>query len=50
MIYQTSAESTGLKGTGTGQNVFVTNSNEGGSQPHPNIQPVIGCYYIIYIP
>lgn len=49
-IYQTSLESTGLKGTGTGQNVFVTNSNEGGNQPHPNIQPSIGCYYIIYIP
>ncbi len=50
MIYQTSAESTGLKGTGAGQNVFVTNSNEGGNQPHPNIQPSIGCYYIMYIP
>ena len=41
---------TGLKGTGVGQNVFVTNANAGGNQPHSNIQPSIGCYYIMYIP
>jgi hypothetical protein len=41
---------TGLKGTGSGQNVFVTNSNEGGGQSHANFQPGLGCLYIIYIP
>ena len=43
---------TGLKGTAAGidQNVFVTNADTGGNQPHSNIQPSIGCYYIIYIP
>jgi microcystin-dependent protein len=41
---------TGLKGTGTGQNVFVLNSNIGGNQPHSNLQPVYPCYYIMYIP
>ena len=41
---------TGLKGTGTGQNVFVSNSNIGGNLPHSNIQPVYPCYYIMYIP
>jgi microcystin-dependent protein len=30
--------------------VIVTNDPTGGGQPHPNIQPSIGCYYIIYIP
>ena len=37
---------TGLNST----NVLVTNSNEGGSQSHSNIPPVLSCYYIIYIP
>jgi len=46
----TSANVTGLKGTGPGQNVFVTNSNIGGGQPHSNLQPVYACYYIMYIP
>jgi microcystin-dependent protein len=41
---------TGLKGTGAGQNVFVTNSNEGGGQAHPNYQPGLGCLYIQYRP
>lgn len=30
--------------------VDVTNSIEGNSQPHNNIQPSIGAYYIMYIP
>ena len=34
----------------TGIGVNVTNSNEGGSQSHNNIHPVISCYYIMYIP
>ena len=46
----TSAEETGLKGTGAGQNVFVTNSAIGSGDAHSNIQPSKGCYYIIYIP
>jgi hypothetical protein len=41
---------TGLKGTGPGQNVFVSNSLEGNNLSHNNIQPTIGCYYIMYIP
>jgi len=42
----TSTEFTGLNGT----NVTVVNSNIGGSGAHTNIQPVLPCYYIIYIP
>ena len=42
----TSTEFTGLNGT----NVTVSNSNIGGSGSHTNIQPVLPCYYIIYIP
>ncbi len=41
---------TGLKGTGVGQNVFVSNASTGDNAPHLNIQPSIGCYYIMYIP
>jgi microcystin-dependent protein len=47
---QTSSEFTGLKGTGPGQNVFVSNSLEGNNLSHNNTQPTIGCYYIMYIP
>jgi microcystin-dependent protein len=46
----TSTEFTGLKGTGAGQNVFVINDHQGGNGAHTNIQPVLPCYYIIYIP
>jgi microcystin-dependent protein len=28
----------------------LTIARQGGSQPHPNIQPGLGCYYIMYIP
>lgn len=42
-IYQTSAESTGIT-------VSVSNANTGGDLPHTNIQPVVGSYYIMYIP
>lgn len=41
-------QSSGVNGTGI--TVGVTNALTGGGQPHSNIQPVIGCYYIIYIP
>jgi microcystin-dependent protein len=47
---QTQSSVTGLKGTGVGQNVFVTNAEEGGGFPHANNQPAIACYYIMYIP
>lgn len=47
---QTQNNVTGLKGTGVGQNVFVTNAEEGGGLPHANNQPAIACYYIMYIP
>ena len=30
--------------------VSVTNASTGGSFPHPNFQPGIGCFYIMYIP
>ena len=30
--------------------VSVTNTNAGGSFSHPNYQPGIGCFYIMYIP
>jgi len=30
--------------------VAVTNASAGGSFPHPNFQPGIGCFYIMYIP
>jgi microcystin-dependent protein len=42
----TSEQATGLDGT----NVLVTNSHVGGNGAHTNIQPVLPCYYIIYIP
>jgi len=50
--YTTTSNSTELKGTGAGQNVFVnvTNSNEGQSQFHPNVQPGLALYYIQYRP
>jgi microcystin-dependent protein len=44
-IYQTSAESTGIT-----IDVNSSASFEGGGLPHSNIQPSIGCRYIIYIP
>jgi microcystin-dependent protein len=30
--------------------VAVTNANTGGSSAHPNFQPGIGSFYIMYIP
>jgi hypothetical protein len=47
---QTSTSLTGLKGTGAGQNVFVTNASEGGNGAHSNVQVGLGCYYIQYRP
>lgn len=34
----------------TGITVGVSNQSEGGGQSHSNIPPVLGCYYIMYIP
>ena len=39
-----------LKTSSVSTGVGVTNSNAGNSQPHDNIQPVLACYYIMYIP
>jgi microcystin-dependent protein len=36
--------------TSTGISVSVTNASAGGTASHSNIQPVIGCHYIMYIP
>jgi len=30
--------------------VFISNNNTGGGAAHANIQPVLACYYIMYIP
>ena len=34
----------------TGITVNVTNASIGGGQAHNNVQPVLACYYIMYIP
>lgn len=34
----------------TGITIGVSNQSEGGGQSHSNIPPVLGCYYIMYIP
>ena len=34
----------------TGIEVAVTIGNTGGGLPHDNKQPVLACYYIMYIP
>ena len=34
----------------TGITVTITNAETGGGLPHANNQPMIGCYYIMYIP
>lgn len=46
----TTSSVTGLKGTGAGQNVFVTVGSTGASEGHNNIQPVLATNFIIYIP
>jgi len=35
---------------GTQGTIAVTNANTGGGLAHANIQPVLACYYIMYIP
>ena len=45
-----STGSTGSSTTGISVNVNATASNVGGNLSHNNIQPVMGCYYIIYLP
>ena len=44
------ANSSVLETTTTGITLSVINSNTGGGEFHPNNQPAIGCYYIMYIP
>jgi microcystin-dependent protein len=36
--------------TATGISVNVTNATSGSNKAHSNIQPVLGCFYIIFIP
>ena len=48
---QAVSSSTGITITSnTADNVSISVQNEGGNQAHPNIQPVIAAYYIMYIP
>lgn len=42
--------STNTATTGISVSTSVVNSNTGGGLSHPNVQPVIACYYIMYIP
>jgi len=49
-IRETLSGQTGLKGTGTGQNVYAETVNAGGGIPHANNQPAHGMNFIIYIP
>jgi microcystin-dependent protein len=51
-IQTTSTSFTGLRGTvdGVNQNVFVNVANTGGGSPHPNVQPGVGAYFIMFIP
>ena len=39
-----------LTGITVATTVNVTNANSGSNTPHPNIQPVLAAYYIMYIP
>lgn len=43
---QNNSVATGLNDT----NVTVTNTSTGGNLSHSNIQPVLACHYVIYIP
>jgi microcystin-dependent protein len=47
---ETGLKVTGLKGTGTGQNVFVNILDSGQNGFHPNVQPGLALYYIQYRP
>ena len=42
--------STSTASTGITVTTNVVNANAGGGLPHPNYQPGLGCYYIMYIP
>lgn len=46
-FHQSSTSKTGISVT---TNVGVSNNNTGSNQGHPNIQPVLATYYIMYIP
>jgi len=43
-------EDSGEDGTGITAVTTITNVSQGENLPHPNIQPVIACYYIQYVP
>jgi microcystin-dependent protein len=43
-------QTSGVNGTGITVSTSISNAAFGGGQPHGNIQPSIGCYFIMYIP
>lgn len=45
-----SSYSTNSAQTGITVSTSVVNANQGGGLSHPNVQPSLGCYYIMYIP
>lgn len=50
--FSQSAQTTATLGKSSGSqgSIAVTNSSTGGGLAHSNIQPVLACYYIMYIP
>jgi microcystin-dependent protein len=54
-VFGTESTSSGTKTTSSvtltaTANIVVVNANTGGNEAHSNVQPGIGCYYIIYLP
>ena len=54
-VFGTESTSSGTKTTSSvtltaTANIVVVNANTGGNEAHSNVQPGIGCYYIMYIP
>lgn len=54
-VFGTESTSSGTKTTSSVNlsvsiNTTVTNASTGGNEAHSNVQPGIGCYYIMYIP
>ena len=48
--YGSSTKSVSTTLTGITVTTSITNNNTGGGNSHANIQPVLACYYIMYIP
>ena len=49
-VPQNHATTSSVTGITVVTDVFITNNNTGGGSAHDNIQPVLACYYIMYIP